>query len=149
MLDASGISTGMHYSLQCREEVAFESYQETVDLAADLPPQVAAHFATSQIFDLCAAWGSGQASPVENEPVTSSIPTLVVSGQYDPITPPDWGRLAAGTLDHSFFFEFPGVGHGVIRSTDCGRQIGLQFLADPTQRPDDSCLDDLRGPTFY
>ncbi|MGD8624175.1 MAG: alpha/beta hydrolase [Anaerolineae bacterium] len=149
MLDAGGISTGMHYALQCREEVAFESYHETVDLAADLPPQVAAHYASSQVFDLCAAWGAGAAPPVENEPVASSIPTLVVSGQYDPITPPDWGRLAAGTLDHSFFFEFPGVGHGVIRSSDCGRQIGRQFLADPTERPDDACLDDLQGPTFH
>jgi pimeloyl-ACP methyl ester carboxylesterase len=149
MLDAGRISTGMHYALQCHEEVAFESHQRALALAADLPPQVAAHFATSQIFDLCASWGVGGAPSMEDQPVASAIPTLVLSGQYDPITPPGWGRLAARTLDHSFFFEFPGVGHGVIRSNDCGRQIGLQFLDDPTVRPDASCLDDLQGPTFH
>jgi pimeloyl-ACP methyl ester carboxylesterase len=149
MLDAGGISTGMHYALQCREEVAFESYRETVDMAADLPPQVAAHYATSQVFDLCAAWGAGKAPPVENEPVASDIPTLVVSGQYDPITPPAWGRRATATLERGVFFEFPGVGHGVIRSTDCGRQIGLQFLEDPTARPDAGCLMKHRGPVFH
>ena len=71
-----------------------------------------------------------------------------LSGQYDPITPPAWGQLAAETLSHSFFYEFPGIGHGVMRSNQCGLEIGLAFLDDPAAEPDTSCIDDLAGPEF-
>jgi pimeloyl-ACP methyl ester carboxylesterase len=147
-VDESGISLGMHYNVQCREEVAFESYEQALAAAADLPPAVRDHFASPAYFAVCQSWQSGQADPVEDEPVISEIPTLILSGQYDPITPPAWGRLAAETLDHSFFYEFPGIGHGVMRSNECGLDVGLQFLDDPATEPDASCIDDLTGPEF-
>ncbi|MGD8793488.1 MAG: alpha/beta hydrolase, partial [Anaerolineae bacterium] len=68
--------------------------------------------------------------------------------QFDPITPSAWGQLAAETLSNSFFYEFPGLGHGVMDSNRCALQIGLQFLDDPTLEPDTSCLDNLPGPDF-
>lgn len=148
MLDREGISWGMHHTLQCREEVVFESYEGSLALAEDLPSQLADHFASTYAFDLCAAWQVAGADPVENEPIASDIPTLVLSGQYDPVTPPAWGRLAADTLSRSFFYEFPGVGHGVMRSNECGLGIGLEFLDDPTTEPDASCLGELAPPDF-
>jgi hypothetical protein len=68
--------------------------------------------------------------------------------EYDPVTPPDWGRLAAETLDNSFFYELPGIGHGAMCSNKCGLELSLQFLADPTAAPDASCVSDLPGPDF-
>jgi pimeloyl-ACP methyl ester carboxylesterase len=148
MLDDSGISHGMHHSVQCREEAAFESHERALALSADLPAQVVEHFASPFAFTLCRSWQAGKADPIENEPVVSDIPTLVLAGQYDPITPPAWGRLTAETLSNSFFYEFPGIGHGVMRSSECGLEIGLQFLDDPAAEPDASCLDELEGPDF-
>jgi pimeloyl-ACP methyl ester carboxylesterase len=148
MLDESGISRGMYHTVQCREEVAFESAQDALDRASDVPAAVADHFAPSFSFTLCEAWQAGQAGPVENEPVTSPVPSLVLSGQYDPITPPSWGRLAAATLENSYFYEFPGIGHGVMRSDACALEIGLQFLDDPSVEPDASCINALAPPEF-
>jgi poly(3-hydroxybutyrate) depolymerase/pimeloyl-ACP methyl ester carboxylesterase len=148
MIDNSGISQGMYYSLQCREEVTFESYNDALVRTADLSAQVVDHFVSPFVFDLCATWASGRAVTVENEPVSSDIPTLILAGQYDPITPPAWGRLAGETLENSFFYEFPGIGHGVIRSNQCALEIGLQFLDDPAIEPDVSCIDELSGPDF-
>ena len=85
---------------------------------------------------------------MEDQPVVSQLPALILSGEYDPITPPAWGRLAAETLDHSFFYEFPGIGHGVMRSNECGLEIGLSFLDHPTVAPDATCIDGLTGPEF-
>ena len=147
-VDESGISLGMHYNVQCREEVAFESYEGALAAAADVAPAVRDHFASPGYFAVCGVWQSGQADPVEDEAVVSEIPTLILSGQYDPITPPAWGQLAAETLSHSFFYEFPGIGHGVMRSNQCGLEIGLAFLDDPASEPDASCIDDLAGPEF-
>ena len=52
------------------------------------------------------------------------------------------------TLANSFFYEFPGIGHGVIRSNECGRTIFLAFLDDPATEPDVSCIDNMAGPDF-
>jgi pimeloyl-ACP methyl ester carboxylesterase len=146
--DRSYISWGMHYSVDCREEVPFSSYEDSLARAADLPSPVVGHFASQFAHLLCKSWKSGQADPIENEPVVSDIPTLVLSGQYDPVTPPDWGRLAAETLDNSFFYELPGIGHGAMCSNECGLELSIQFLADPTTAPDASCIGGLPSPDF-
>ena len=48
--------------------------------------------------EFCQEWDSGQAGPIENEPVVSDVPTLLLAGEFDPITPPAWARQAAETL---------------------------------------------------
>jgi pimeloyl-ACP methyl ester carboxylesterase len=148
-LDA--ISAGVFYSLACREEVPFDSYENALSLAADLPPALADHylflFAFWQ-FSLCKVWAVEPADPVVNEPVSSDVPALILAGQFDPITPPEWGQLAGETLSNSFFYEFPGLGHGVMDSDRCALGIGLQFLDEPTTEPDVSCLDDFSGSGF-
>jgi pimeloyl-ACP methyl ester carboxylesterase len=145
------MSAGVFYSLACREEVPFDSYEKALAQAADLPPAIAEHylfrFAFWQ-FSLCEAWAIEPDDPVVNEPVSSDVPALVLGGQFDPITPSEWGQLAADTLSNSFFYEFPNLGHGVMDSNRCALQIGLQFLEEPTTEPDASCLENLSGLDF-
>jgi pimeloyl-ACP methyl ester carboxylesterase len=142
------ISAGVFYSLACREEVPFDSYENALALAADLPPAIADHylfrFAFWQ-FSLCESWHIEPGDPVVNKPVSSDVPALIFAGHFDPITPPEWGQLAAETLSNSFYYEFPGLGHGVMDSNRCALRIGLQFLDEPTTEPDASCLDKLSG----
>jgi pimeloyl-ACP methyl ester carboxylesterase len=123
----TSIAIGFEWSLQCNEEVPFDSYYE---------------------FTLCESWQAGQADPVENTAVVSELPSLILAGQFDPVTPPEWSQLAAETLGNHFYYEFPGSGHGIMRSERCGLEIGLQFLEDPTSEPDASCMDELTGPEF-
>ena len=147
-LYGDSINWGAHYSLVCHEVMPAGSYQEALASAADLPPQIADYFATPFRFTLCESWQSGTAEPSQYEPVVSDIPTLVLAGSYDPITPPAYSRLAAETLSNSFYYEFPAHGHGVMRTGGCGTQIGLAFLDDPTSEPDSSCMGDLAPPDF-
>jgi pimeloyl-ACP methyl ester carboxylesterase len=145
------ISAGVFYSLACRDEVPFDSYENALAQAADLPPSLADHYLFNLAFwqfSLCEVWAIEPADPAVNEPVASDIPALVFAGQFDPITPSEWGQLAAGTLSHSFFYEFPGMGHGVMDSHPCALEVGLRFLDDPAARPDAPCLDRLSGPSF-
>lgn len=99
--------------------------------------------------DLCRAYGITTTDPAETQPVTSTIPTLVLAGEYDPITPPSWGRLAAQTLSHSYFFELPGSGHGQLFGRhDCAIALAASFLDDPSKAPDASCVKGLTEPAF-
>ena len=78
----------------------------------------------------------------------SDLPTLLLAGSLDPITPPHWAEEAAETLPNSWVFELPAVGHGAMDSHLCGSDIVLAFLDDPTEEPDSSCIADIDPPTF-
>ena len=145
MLSDSGtfMAMGFEWSMMCNEEIPFESYEAGRELAADLPPQIATYFDSYYEFNLCKSWQAGRADPVENTAVVSDIPALVLAGGYDPVTPPEWSRVAAETLRNHFFFEFPDLSHGIMRSNACGLEIGLQFLDDPTKEPDGNCIQQI------
>jgi pimeloyl-ACP methyl ester carboxylesterase len=142
------IAAGAQNSILCREEIPYESYQDLLDLGSALPRPFFETYDSDGPWRLCEVWGVAPAEPYVNDPVTSHVPTLVLEGTFDPITPLEWGRLAAETVQNCFYYEFPGVGHGVMRTDDCGLQIGLQFLDDPTTEPDTSCLDHVSIPGF-
>ena len=89
---------------------------------------------------LCDRWNDRPTDPVETEAVASDIPTLLLSGQFDPTTPPRWADLAAETLSTSYSFVIPMGGHGVGIDTPCGRELIWNFLHRPDQRPDSSCI---------
>ena len=69
------------------------------------------------------------------EPVTSDIPTLVLSGTYDPVTPTPGGEAVAEDLGATFV-TFEGFGHGVWNESECGTAITLAFLTDPAAEVD-------------
>ena len=144
-------SIGMQYSVQCHEEIAF-SQPITPEPPPDFPELTAfvqESIGTGELAqEVCAMWNAGNAGSIENQPVHSDIPTLILSGEYDPITPPAWGQMAQQDLSHSFFFGFPGMGHGVSLSGDCPREMVLAFVDDPAQSPNDTCIADLGAPAF-
>ncbi|MGE5223104.1 MAG: alpha/beta hydrolase, partial [Omnitrophica WOR_2 bacterium] len=141
---------GMTMSVQCREEIPFSTSDELRNEAADVQMQIKDFFPASflPLYDVCKIWGAGAIDPRENQPVTSDIPALIFAGMYDPVTPPEWGKLTAETLSHSYYYEFPGAGHWVMRSSECSLQIALSFLQDPEQAPDSSCLASENGIQF-
>ena len=142
------MAMGFEWSMQCNEEIAFESYEDGREQSVGLPYQINEYFDSYYEFKLCESWQSGQADPVENMAVISDIQALIFAGQFDPITPPDWGRLAAETLSNHYFYEFPGLGHGIMRSNECGLEIGLQFIDSPTSEPDSTCMNEIQGIAF-
>ena len=147
------VSLGMQYSVQCGEEVHFSAPGDFAAAAAAYPelqgllgsdPTLG-----ESLFTICEIWGGEEADPIENELVSSDMPTLVLAGEYDPITPPAWGELAADTLDNSFYYEFRGVGHGAsLSGEECPLSVALAFLDDPTTEPDTSCVAGMDGPSF-
>jgi hypothetical protein len=81
-------------------------------------------------------------APAESaEAVTSDIPTLLMAGAFDPVTPLSWAESAAETLSNSFVVEAPFQAHGVSPG-ECGMAVVVQFLDAPSQEPDASCFAD-------
>lgn len=146
-------TTGMRYSVQCGEEVHFSTPEELAAACEAYPELQGLFYDISNpdegICAICETWGAREADPVENEPVSSDIPTLVLAGEYDPITPPAWGEMVAESLSNAFYFEFSGVGHGASTSgKECPLIIALAFLDDPAAVQDRSCVAEMSGPAF-
>jgi pimeloyl-ACP methyl ester carboxylesterase len=148
------MSMGMNYSVICNEEVSFTTPEELSE-AINSYPKFKGLFSSYSDPDynvcaLCQKWNAGEADPIENEPVYSDIPALVLAGEYDVILSPSSSCLAAETLINSYYYEFPGVGHGAIVSgRECPLNIALDFLNDPTLEPDASCIKDMGGVNFF
>lgn len=152
LLQLDMINTGLQLSVQCHEEVTFADAQALRDAAAE-HPELEGFFQTAvtlgpSVVDVCEQWDVGAADAVENEAVTSDIPTLVLAGDMDPITPPAWGEAVASNLANSFFFNLPYTGHGVVISHACAADIQQQFLDDPASEPDSACIGDIPAPAF-
>ncbi len=140
-------SVGMQLSVECNEEISFELDPD--DSPTDDPRirRLRSLNQTGDLFDLCPQWPAGQAPPVENETVVSDVPTLLLGGQYDPITPPSGMDVIAAGLTTSYQFLFPHEGHGVV-PTACGADLVSQFIADPFDEPDAECIDLSPQPSW-
>jgi pimeloyl-ACP methyl ester carboxylesterase len=141
---------GMGTSVQCAEEVPFNSADDAYNAAQGVRPEIAAFFPKSvqYMFMICQDWTGTTPNLRENQPVSNDIPTLILAGEFDPITPPDWGRMTAGHLSHAYFYEFRGNGHWVTRSSPCALSIAISFWANPVTPPDTTCMQSLGGVHF-
>lgn len=142
----NSLGMGTYFATVCPEQVYASTPQE-VDADLNLSPVLmkfglAGLFGSSQhVFDLCQAWGARAHDPRDSEPVRAKIPTLVISGQYDPTTPVTTGEMVAADLPASYFFVIPGMGHGATVGNECSFKITMEFLNDPLNSPDSTCLD--------
>jgi pimeloyl-ACP methyl ester carboxylesterase len=145
-------SPGMHIAVQCSDEVAFTNVDEVATAIAPYPQlrglTEGDAFSGTGVFPVCQSWGAAAPDPRENAPVASDVPTLVLAGEYDPITPPEWGQAVADTLTRRFFYVFPGVGHGVATANECSQSVLHGFVNDPNVAPDTSCVAGLGGPDW-
>lgn len=151
LAQADFVAGGLFWSVQCHEEIALTTSQDYEEGRTG-DPRFDDIFASGQAGqedsdDICAVVDSGAADPVEDEPVVSDVPTLLLSGQFDPITPPAFGDIAAATLSTSEHVVLPHSGHGAV-AEECGRAMIVEFLDSPGEPVDRSCLDDLEPPAF-
>lgn len=138
-------SEGMYLSTSCADGF-------NVDVSglrfSDIRSPVAASADTQAAWmeRVCAEWGVPDLGSKEDWRVVSDVPTLLVTGRYDPITPTSYADLAAKTLLHSAVVEFPNVGHGVVDSSDCANDVFSRFLSHPAGYLDTTCVGEI--PAF-
>ena len=80
--------------------------------------------------------------------VETDIPTLLVEGDMDPITPPPLAHLIEPGFSNGTYVEFPYAGHGPSRSVECAGDMLNKFYDDPSADPDLSCVDEMEVPDF-
>ena len=138
---------GLWISATCLEEAPFNDLKSARASYAAYP-MLRGLGAAPDVSDSCDLWAKKPADPRDAQAVESDLPSLILSGAYDPVTPPQYARLAASTLHRSFYFEFPGVGHDVLGNEPCADNLAEKFLDDPDIMPTHPCLGQLTTPNF-
>jgi pimeloyl-ACP methyl ester carboxylesterase len=140
-------SRGLMFSVQCSEALDESDFEELETVLAAYP-QIRGFYEGgllgSLAYEGCRIWNVPPVPLEVRTPVSSAVPTLVMSGEFDPITPPDWGRHAAETLERSYHFEYPGIGHGASGVDGCPRQMMIDFIHQPENSPDQTCISAMR-----
>ena len=144
----SAMAGGMHLGVKCARFPNFPGQPQ--DLVPPAYPQV--NIAGPEMDSYtrrCELLDVAGAGPDEYVNSTAAIPTLILNGAFDPATPVALGEYVGSKLKTSYVFTMPDAGHSVLLSSPsgCPATIALQFLQDPTQAPDGSCIDGLK-PTF-
>lgn len=143
----SKFSIGMYYTFDCLDELPDNDYETALE-TAEAFPNMKQTDDVEAIFALCPIWvDTTEDAPLQDEPVVSDIPTLVLAGEFDPITPPDWGRQVAEELPNSTFIEFPGLSHGTTLN-ECAGQIAAAFVDNPDSSLPTGCQSAMGPPTF-
>jgi pimeloyl-ACP methyl ester carboxylesterase len=145
------IGYGLAVSVGCAEWVPYQQGSIVAEGRRAFPSYPASVLAralhVTYLPDFCPAWPVPTAPAQQRAATTSTIPTLLLNGSFDGVTPTSWARAAARTLTRSTVLEFPGLGHFVIGASPCAQQVFASFLAAPGS-PDTACVASVVPPTF-
>jgi pimeloyl-ACP methyl ester carboxylesterase len=97
----------------------------------------------------CSVWPKGPVSENFREPLRTDIPTLLLSGEYDPVTPPRYGEQVLASLGKARHLVGKGQGH-IMLGRGCTPRLAGEFVdkLDPVGL-DAACLDDLGVTPFF
>ena len=140
-------SYGMYYSVICAEDGDFDV---TAVSPEDYPPFIADKLVDElqSYLDACELWPVEALPSSVDDPVVSDLPVLLMSGRFDPITPPSFADEAAQTLSNSTHIVDPWASHSIAFNDDCVNGIMDDFLANPNQPINASCLENKQAADF-
>ena len=99
----------------------------------------------------CALWPRAKIPNNYAEPTRSDVPALILTGQWDPVTPPIYGDTAAKYLSHSLHVIVPHGGHGFngLNGLDCIDNLIVSFIdRGTTTGLDTSCVSSITRKGF-
>ena len=131
------LASGMPYSVICSEDVPFFG---AVDRAA-IDKTFQGSEQIDALAEICRLWPKGPVDPDLHKPLRSDVPTLLLSGEADPVTPPASAERAARTLMHKRHLVLAGEGHGQL-GTGCVPRLMAEFLESAA--PEELNTDCLR-----
>jgi pimeloyl-ACP methyl ester carboxylesterase len=140
------LANGMQYSVICSEDEPY--FAGNIDRAAMAKTYQGTDMVDA-LREICALWPRGPVDADLHAPLHSDIPTLLLSGEADPVTPPlDAERAAEGLTRHRHLI-LKGEGHGQL-STGCMPILAADFLDNAApDKLDAGCLERHTPEPFF
>lgn len=139
---------GLNLAITCTEDVPFVHVRAA---ALDNGRTLLGDWRVRQQAAACRGWPTYPLPADYHQPVPSDIPTLLISGEFDPVTPASGGEAAAAALRNSLHVVVPSAAHSYqgLQGDDCVTDLILQFYRDASVRAlDAACVRGVRRPPF-
>ena len=98
---------------------------------------------------VCAWWPANPVGSDFHESFSSDVPMLILSGEFDSVTPPEYGDEAAEQFDNSLHLVAEGLGH-IVMNDPCMSEIVTEFVeAASVDQLDTECMDVIGPEPFF
>ncbi|HEY5884104.1 MAG TPA: alpha/beta hydrolase [Pyrinomonadaceae bacterium] len=141
-------SNGLYLSITCAEDLPFNKPGETERLAANT---FLGDYRLKQQREACALWPRAMIPENYSEPTKSDAPVLILTGEWDPVTPPANGDAVAKFLPNSLHVVVPDGAHGFggLEGSDCILKLTAEFVEKGTAKGlDTGCVKTVRRRGF-
>lgn len=160
LITASGLSDsiaqGMEMSVVCAED--FPLFPPAAETPAEATTR--AGFETNRLSLMddsmiqatriqCGVWPQGAVPPDFHEPVVSDKPVLLLSGELDPVTPPEYADAVQAHLSNSLHLVARGQGHSVTGRGCIGQLVSEFIVAGKLDGLDTTCIDHLKPSPWF
>lgn len=141
------MAPGMHNAVICTEDYPFLQANEQT-LARDEQTYIGARILEAMQLS-CDIWPQGVMDEDFKEPLVSDIPTLLISGEHDPITPPENGEIVKASLSNATHWVLKAQGH--FPSVEgCVPYLISNFVTSATTTGmDASCLERIEATPLF
>ncbi len=140
---------GMYLSITCAEDVPLIDKREAARINKDT---FFGDYRVEQQDRACSHWPRGTVPADYDKPVVSTAAVLIISGDMDPVTGPNWSAEVASHLPNSQQWLIRDHAHVPVGLThfDCFDGVIMKFLEERgMKKVDTSCGDQMRAPSFF
>jgi pimeloyl-ACP methyl ester carboxylesterase len=141
-------SNGLYLSIACAEDLPWIKPGEGERLSANT---FLGDYRLRQQREACALWKRATIPKDYSEPTKADAPVLILTGEWDPVTPPANGDAAAKHLPNSLHIVVPDGAHGLggLQGSDCILRLQTEFVERGTTRGlDTSCVKNIKRNGF-
>jgi pimeloyl-ACP methyl ester carboxylesterase len=141
-------SNGLYLSITCAEDLPWIKPGEGERLSANT---FLGDYRLRQQREACSLWPRATIPKDYSEPTKADAPVLILTGSWDPVTPPAHGDAAAKHLANSLHVVVPHGAHGLggLQGIDCILRLQTMFVERGTIKGlDTSCVKNVKRNGF-
>jgi pimeloyl-ACP methyl ester carboxylesterase len=141
-------SNGMYLSVTCAEDLPWADPSTALKNAENT---FLGSYRYAQQKAACDLWPKASIANDYREPTKTDTPALILTGQWDPVTPPEYGDNTARNLPNSLHLVIPSGGHGFsgLDGMDCIDNLTAAFIEVGTVKGlDTTCISKIRRKEF-
>ncbi len=140
---ADAIAVGVNFSVGCSED-----WPDWPDVPGSEDTLLGDSM--REVYDaVCSDWPLGEVPAHFHQPFDSEVPILILSGELDPVTPPEYGEEAHAQFSNSLHLVARGRGH-IVLTGRCAGRIAAEFMDSASvDELDTECMDRLGPDPFF
>ncbi|GAB6195308.1 alpha/beta hydrolase [Lysobacter xanthus] len=132
---AGSMNRGMQWSVICAEDAdryVVDPKDATTALGTDM---------ADMFFAACRTWPKGTRPSYFTTPLMGDVPVFLMSGELDPVTPPEYAERVAKSLPKAKSVVLRGQGHNVMGTGCMPKLIGKFIETANAKALDTKCLE--------